>query len=125
MYSQEVAEAIIDRLSRESLLRICKDADMPNRRTVERWMDADAEFAAKCARARESHADHIFDGMEEIEDGVLSGEIKPDAAKVVISSRQWRAEKLKPRVYGVKADVNLTGTIQFQRIETVIVDAAG
>ena len=104
MYPPETKERIVEALASNSLNRICTDDSLPNRRTVERWMDEDAEFAAQCARAREAHAERIFDGMEDIEEGVLSGDIKPDAAKVVLSSRQWRAEKLKPRKFGAKVE---------------------
>ena len=104
MYGPEIQEVIVERLAGESLRAICRDEGMPNRTTVERWMDEDASFAAKCVRAREAHAESIFDSMEEIEDGVISGEVKPDAARVVLSSRQWRAEKLKPRKFGPKVE---------------------
>jgi hypothetical protein len=55
LYSPEIAEEICERLaSGESMRRICQDEHMPGRRTVEGWMDADPDFRAKCARAREA-----------------------------------------------------------------------
>ena len=128
MYGQEIKAAIVEGLAAESLNRLCKADGFPNRRTVERWMDEDAEFAAQCARAREAHAERLFDGMEDIEEGVLSGHIKPDAAKVVLSSRQWRAEKLKPRKFGPKLDLNHSGTVSTQnltRAELMAIAAQG
>jgi hypothetical protein len=42
----------------------------------------------------------MFDRMAGIEAAVLNGELRPDAARVILESQRWRAEKLKPRVYG-------------------------
>lgn len=103
IYSDELAETICDRLREgESMRRLCKDDGMPDRRTVERWMAADPEFAAKCARAREDQADLMDDRILDLADKTERSEIDPVAARVVISTLQWRAEKLKPKVYGTK-----------------------
>ena len=115
MYSQEVAEAIAERLTRESLRRICSEEGMSDRRTVERWMQDDASFAAKCAHARSIQAEHVFDGMESLEDEVLSGEVDAAAARVVLSSRQWRLSKMLPKKYGDKLDLNHSGKISTSR----------
>lgn len=79
---------------------ICREDRMPDRQTVDRWALADEAFAAKRTRAREAQADNEHDKMAEIEDGVLAGKIDPKAARVVISSKQWRASKLAPKKYG-------------------------
>ena len=73
---------------------------------------AKTAFAAKCARTREGpQAEHVVDGIVEIEDGVLAGTIPPDAARVLISSKQWRASKLAPKKYGDKLDMNHSGSV--------------
>ena len=104
-YSQELSDAIVQALATSSLRDICRAPGMPHRATVERWMIEDAEFAARCARARELHADHIVEGHADIEAGVLDGTIRADAARVVISSQQWRASKMNQRRYGDKLAV--------------------
>jgi hypothetical protein len=38
--------------------------------------------------------------MASIEAGVLAGKIKPKEARVVLWSKQWRAERLAPKKYG-------------------------
>lgn len=124
-YSEKLAEEICDRIANgESLVQICRDEHMPNRRTVLRWMEADGGFATRCARAREVHADHAQDKMLDIEIGVLDGEIDPTAARVVLSSMQWRASKLAPKKYGDVSKVEHSGpngtAIQMQ---TTVLDA--
>lgn len=48
----------------------------------------------------------------QVADRCESGELDPHAAKVVIGALQWRASKLKPKVYG-------------DRIENRLADAEG
>lgn len=110
IYSEELVDAICDRLREgESMRQICRDESMPDRRTVERWMAADAAFAAKCARAREDQGDLMDDRILSVADRTERGELDPQAAKVVISALQWRAEKLKPKVYGNRVTQEHTG----------------
>lgn len=109
-YTPELADEICDRLAEgESLRAICRDDGMPDRRTVLRWLEKDEAFAAKCARARELQADALEEGMAEVEQQTLSGQLDPKAANVVLSSRRWRAEKLAPKKYGNRQAVELTG----------------
>lgn len=105
MYPPETRQLILDRIAGgESLRRICEQEGMPDRVTVIRWLEAEPDFATKYAHARESQADVIFEGMADIESDVLAGTLKPDAARVVLDSRRWRAEKLKPKRYGSKIE---------------------
>lgn len=67
------------------------------------------DFAANIARARGCQADCLHDDMSEIEGKVLSGSLDPQAARVIIWSKQWRASKLAPKKYGDKAALELTG----------------
>ncbi len=112
MYPPEIRQVILDRIAAGgSLRRICEQDGMPDKATVLRWMD-DAEFATKYARAREVQADVLFDGMADIESKVETGDLKPDAARVILDSQRWRAEKLKPKAYGSKVDVNHGGNVK-------------
>lgn len=105
MYPPETRQLILDRIAEgESLRRICEMDGMPDKASVMRWLEADPDFATKYAHARESQADVIFEGMADIEGDVLNGTLKPDAARVVLDSRRWRAEKLKPKRYGNKIE---------------------
>ena len=110
MRSPEVVEELIERLSAgEAMVTICADAHMPHTTTVLRWMDADDELAARCARAREQQAEVHHAAMDKIERDVLSGHLHPKAANVVLANKRWRMEKLKPRVYGTRIMQELSG----------------
>ncbi|MDE2441455.1 MAG: hypothetical protein KGP14_10550 [Betaproteobacteria bacterium] len=104
-YSDELAETICTNLADGmSMLEICKLPGMPDRETVRRWAIADHAFAAKCARAREAQGDAVHDEIVEIERKLMKGEIDFQSARVVLSSKQWRAEKLAPKIYGNRMD---------------------
>ena len=81
-FSEEIADRICDLLAEgQSLVEICRRSGMPHRATVMRWMGKNADFAAKCARAREAQADYLFDELAQIETDVLAGVVPPDAAR--------------------------------------------
>jgi hypothetical protein len=50
--------------------------------------------------------------MAAIEGKVEEGSLKPDAARVILDSQRWRAEKLKPKAYGSQVDVNHAGRVE-------------
>lgn len=124
-YTPELADAICERIAEgESLRRICRDDEMPNKSTVFRWLAENGEFATKYAHAREAQADVLADEMVDIADtpmvGVKTktndkGEVETtegdmiEHRKLQISTRQWIAEKLKPKKYGAFKAVELTG----------------
>lgn len=112
LYTPEVAALICERLEGgESLRTICSAEDMPDRGTVNRWLSVYDDFATKYARARVFQADLLEEDMADIEDRTLSGELDPAAARVVLGSKQWRAAKLAPKVYGDKQQIEHSGAI--------------
>jgi hypothetical protein len=115
VYTDEIAERICELIAEgNSLVEICKREDMPHRATVLRWMEKDAVFAARCGRARAEQADFVHDEMAGIEEKTLAGLIPPDVARVVISSKQWRAAKLAPKKYGEKTTIESTSTVKVE-----------
>ncbi len=116
-YTPEIAERIIDGLmDGKGLAAICEADDMPSRRTVLYWQIADADFCAKCARAREVAQEHEIDESVSIADAATPENVH--VAKVRIAARQWRASKLAPKKYGDRTQLEHTGRdggpIQYQ-----------
>ncbi|EJC79982.1 hypothetical protein Rleg4DRAFT_1588 [Rhizobium leguminosarum bv. trifolii WSM2297] len=132
-FTQALAETICERIAdRESLRSICRDEDMPAKSTVLSWLadDGKAAFRARYALAREILADGFVDEMVEIADDRSNDWIeKKNAAgettgwqengeairrsQLRIATRQWVAEKLKPRKYGAKVELEhgVTGEV--------------
>ncbi len=113
-FTQEIAKVICDRLaSGESLLKICRDDDMPSNVTVYKWIQQQPSFASDYAHARELQADTIFDECLDIADRVKLGVktitkstgveiIEADMTehrRLQIDTRRWMAGKMRPKKY--------------------------
>ena len=109
-YLAEVAEDICNLLmSGESLLDISKRPGMPAQSTIYKWLNEQAEFSEKYARARETQADYFVDEMIAIADSVVADPAAVAKAKLRIDTRKWSASKLSPRKYGEKITQEITG----------------
>jgi predicted methyltransferase len=107
-YSEKIVERILSGLIEgQSLVKICEAEDMPNRRTVLRWMEDNEEFATKCARARVLQADLMDDKIIDLIESVTPESAPADRIK--LAALQWRAAKLLPKKYGEKVTTEHTG----------------
>lgn len=106
----ELLDAIVERIAGgESVRTICRDEGMPDRSTVLRWLEADDEFAARCARARVHQADVMAERVLEVVDSTLEGTVDPAAARVAADNLKWLAAQMAPRRYGDKLGLEHTG----------------
>jgi hypothetical protein len=129
-YGKDIADLICDQIADgNSLKSICLADDMPHRSTVFRWLSAHDDFRDQYARAREAQADALFDEIIDIANTpVIGAKEKLDKdgnvvekstgdmiehRRLQIDARKWVAAKLRPKVYGDKLDVDLTGGINF------------
>ena len=109
-YSQDVADEICRRMIEgENLTKICSDAHMPSRFTVYSWFEHRPDFRTRCAHAREGLADFLLDKIEAMADEATKDNV--EVMKLKISTAQWRAQKMAPRVYGNNAAVEVTGNV--------------
>jgi len=80
---------------------------MPSRAAVYRFFDARPDFEARCARAREGMADFLVDEIDELAEATTEANVQ--SMKVKISTKQWRAMKMAPRIYGDRTRTEVTG----------------
>jgi hypothetical protein len=125
-YNEQTATEICHRMiNGESLVKICKDDHMPSRVTVYDWMEAHPDFRTRCARAREGLADFLVDEIEEL--AATTDESNVNSMKVKISTKQWRAMKMAPRIYGDRTTTEITGAngapIQLEARRTINLEA--
>ena len=107
-YSEKTADEIVQRMIEgESLTAICKDEKMPPRVTVYAWFDKHPDFYARCARAREALADYLVDEIDELARSATKENI--EQIKIQVSTKQWRAMKMAPRMYGDRSRTEVTG----------------
>lgn len=125
VYNDAMAMEICTRMAEgEGLRKICRDAHMPERITIFRWLldGKHAEFCYQYGLAREAQADHYAEENVEISDETTV-EVRYQGEKVVldissaavsrnklrVDARKWYASKLAPKKYGDKTTTELTG----------------
>ena len=117
LYSEEMAEEILDRLAAgESLRSICADPHMPDEKSVRMWaIDRADTFGPQYARAREMGFDSVAEQVLAIGDQPCVG---PDGfvdngavqrARLMSDNRKWFLSKAMPRKYGDKVTQELVG----------------
>jgi hypothetical protein len=114
-YSEEIADAIIERLKNgESLKSICSTDDMPDEAAVRDWASNQGEiglsFGPRYVRAREAGWLKLADELEDLADGSSLGErrFEPGVVqrhRLQIDTRRWMLSKMLPKVFGDKLDL--------------------
>lgn len=114
-YSPEVAEQICDRLAEgDYLTEICDSEGFPSYKTVRRWIADNEDFAKSIARASEDQADYFRWRISKLNDGMNADNWQFRNAQ--IRNIQWMMGKIKPRAYGDKVDMNLSGEVALKRV---------
>jgi hypothetical protein len=76
-YTKEIAQEICHRISTgETLLQICRDDRMPEKRTVYDWLARDPELSAQFIRAREAGCDAMAEEALQIANTPIFGQKK-------------------------------------------------
>lgn len=98
-FTQELADLICERMVEgESLRQICRDKDMPYRKTVIRWKNDNEAFREQYARAREDQGDTYSELA--LEEATTAKD--PAKGRLAYDAYRWYAGKLKPGTYGDK-----------------------
>lgn len=136
-YTDELANEIIERLSEgEPLRQICRDPHMPSWMSVYRWMDANADFALRIARAREIGEDAIAQEALMIADTPVEGvRLKETATgiervtedmlghrKLQIETRLKLLAKWNPKKWGEKVTQTVEGGDKPVQIDSAVSD---
>jgi hypothetical protein len=125
-YSNELADQICMLIAEgRSLRSICRREDMPERRTVLRWLQRHEEFCRQYARARELQADWLFDEILEIADdssrdfvptqiaeGVAVNRVDHEhihRSRLRVDTRKWMVARLAPKKYGDRIAQEISG----------------
>jgi len=99
-FNAEIAERICDRIAEgDTLRRICKDQEFPTRRTVQRWLRSEPDFAYQYALARACALDDECDEILE----AIKDESKDLARCNAICEQQWKhLAMVWPSKYGAQ-----------------------
>lgn len=107
-FSPELADQICELMVEGSDMQtICEMPGMPSVTTVWRWQNQRPEFANQCALAREALADFELSQLKELANKCTEANV--NSTRVKLNHFQWRVMKIAPRIYGERAQVELTG----------------
>ncbi len=102
----EICEHVADGLS---IRKALKQSDKyPSWATFRKWKFENPELLTQYTRAREDRADTKDDKIDDILEQLMSGEIDPQTAKVLIDTLKWQMGKENKNVYGDSSKVDLT-----------------
>lgn len=125
MYSDEQRKAIEDGFCRLiaaglSIKKACKVEGMPAESTIFGWLYDSEDFSEQYARARERRADARAERIDEYCERVDSGELKADAARVIIDAEKWQAGKENSKRYGdrLQLDGDMNVKLTDQQLES-------
>lgn len=107
-FTAERGDKILERLALgETLLDICEDERMPDRRTVYRWCEANETFRLMYARARVDQADAWHD--EAIKHARGTDAVSASADRLRFDALRWAASKASPKRYGDRIAHEVSG----------------
>jgi len=102
---------------------------MPEARTIWMWLNRDEEFFLSYTRAIQARALIHAERIDELAEKAMRGEIPPDAARVAIDAKKWTAQRLLPKLYGdrqqVEATVTHTHTLHLEALKELASRARG
>ena len=105
----EIIAALYQGTTLAQWLEIYKDnPDYPTRSAIMSYVNADNARKGLYALAREGCADSLAEQVVVASD---SNSLDPQRARNRMTGRQWLAAKIKPKVYGDKLDLDITGRI--------------
>lgn len=105
----------------KSVAAICKAKSMPSKQTVFKHLADNEAMRAEYEAAKLLSADALADDVLEISDTAKDAE-SAQVAKVRMAARQWYAEKLNPKKFGPRADVNLGGGVRVEIVDVLADD---
>lgn len=148
-YTPEIVEAILSRMMKgETLLSIGRDPELPDPRTIHKWVLSNPEFAKLYHEARRIQSHVWADQIKEIsenpmlgtktivttggKDGPSTREETYDAverARLNVDTAKWILARMNRADYGDRVDsvqeVNVTKRVQIEKIVRVVVDPKG
>ena len=124
-FSQEIADAICERIAEgDSLRTICFDDGYPDKATVFRWLAKHQTFSDQYARAKEAQTDAFAEEILDIADDASNDFMEVHhgdnegwrengeairRSQTRIEARKWLMGKMRPKKYGDRVQTEVTG----------------
>ena len=107
---REALADLLEHIASGGRLRAFCDEHVYSYSTVQAALTKREDLAPLYDAALDARSDLQREQIEKLTKQVISGELDPKAAKVAIESLQWLAEKMNPRRYGQRQQVDVQVT---------------
>lgn len=109
-YTPAIAAEICRRLADgESLRKIVRDKDMPDRATVRRWLLQHTDFRSQYVVARDDMVDALAEEAMELSEKANSDNAV--ARRLFVDTIKWYTGKVAPKKYGDRVAMEVTGKV--------------
>ncbi len=119
-FSQAAADEICERIAAGETVRNLSGDNLPEPRTIFRWLASNESFRQQYARAKESQAEVLAEEILEIsddatndytetEDGAILNHENIQRSRLRVDSRKWLLSKLLPKKYGDRVQQEING----------------
>ena len=112
-------EILLDVANKTSVVKACKDRKI-SPQTFYDYIETDEKLKERYTRARIDRGDCCTDTIEEYQRKLERGEIDAQTAKVLIDTEKWKAGKFNQQMYGDKANIEHSGTVNI--LPSIIID---
>ena len=107
IYTEELGLEICKRIAEgESLRKVAKSDEMPNRSTIHDWILTNEPFSNQYEKAVNVRTENMADELNDIADN-KKGEVQRDRLR--LDTRKWYLSKIMPKKYGDKVDITSGG----------------
>ena len=108
IFTQEMADRFCDHIAEGKSMRsfVRENDDSPGLSSWTRWIVGKPEFWEQYTQARQAAGYAHADDMAEIVDKVGSGQLEPQAARVMMDGRKWTAERMAPKQHMPQSLIN-------------------
>lgn len=109
-YTPELAAEIVRRIALgQTIVQICTSPGMPTWPTIVDWRLSRPDFATLYSQARESSAD-MFESIA-LQTAEKATFLDYSARRLYVDTLKWAAAKRKPRVYGDRSEMVVSGDV--------------
>ena len=112
--AEKICELVMNGLT---ICSICQMDEMPDIRTVWKWMESHEEFMLSYNRARTLRAEIRVANIDIVCEAVIDERIDSTSARVIIDAQKWQAGKENQRLYGDKMQVESNVNLSVKKAE--------
>ncbi len=116
--NEEMANEALDRIANGEGLRGVAKGFGVSFGKLSQYLNA--HYYERYTKARQTRAELRFDKIDEYGNMLLDGELRADAARVLIDKEKWQAGKENHGLYGDKSHLHVEGNLDISQLTALL-----